>query len=220
VPRIKKVLAFVLSLVSVAGVNFIPLEMWLYRDFSSGQTMFLYLMENLMAVPLAVLFVLLFAPKNDVVKKPRTRKEIISAYLVIALTFSLGGAIFMTFFLIGILKAPLNLHLVWNAAMWIGFFLAIEFCADSLMLRPLSLWKAELFLSRRLGNVFLLFLSVFIGIFLALFVESWFVVPFVILKTLADIGEQIRTFTGYNERSDEAETAASFFSKPNVRVSR
>jgi hypothetical protein len=182
--------------------------------------MFLYLIENLMAVPLAVLFVLLFAPKRDTAKKPRTRKEIISAYLVVALTFSIGGGIFLAFFVIGILKTPLNIQLIGNAAMWIGFFLVIEFCADSLMLRPLSLWKAELFLSRRLGNVFLLFLSVFIGIFLALFVESWFVVPFVILKTLADIGEQIKVFTGYKERPDEAETAASFFSKSKVHVNR
>ena len=80
------------------------------------------------------------------------------------------------------------------------------------MLRPFSLKKSEFFLTRSLGRVFLLFLAVFIGIFLAAYADKWFVIPFIALKTIADIGEQIQLFTG----KEKHQTNSFFSTKPKV----
>ncbi len=63
--KTRRTLGFALSLVSVAGVNFIPLEMWLHDDFSGAQSMILYWLENILAIFLAIVFVFLFAPRRD-----------------------------------------------------------------------------------------------------------------------------------------------------------
>jgi hypothetical protein len=84
---------------------------------------------------------------------------------------------------------------------WIFGFLVLEFIADSIMLRPLSLVQADAFLTRSVRRVFLLFLCVFLGIFLAAFVDSGFVAPFIILKTLADIADQIEIYQGFRGKT-------------------
>jgi len=59
--------------------------------------------------------------------------------------------------------------------------------------RPLTLAKTENYLKQSMGRVALLFLAVFIGIFVALFVDKWFVIPFIALKTIVDIGGFMQT---------------------------
>jgi hypothetical protein len=52
--------------------------------------------------------------------------------------------------------------------------------------RPLPLREAETVLEQSLGRVFLLYAGVAAGVVLAAFVERWFVVPFILLKTVVD----------------------------------
>lgn len=201
--NIKSIIGFIISLISVLGINFIPLEMWLYRDFSSENTMLLYALENVAAIFLAVIFVFLFAPKREQAKKLLTRKEVLQNYLVAAVSLSVGSGIFLCAFIFLILKTEIAAAAIISGLMWIFGFQILEFIADFIMLRPLSLVKTEVFLNRSLGRIALLFLCVFLGIFLALFVDKWFVVPFIILKTLVDIGEQIQIFTGFGKKDED-----------------
>jgi Family of unknown function (DUF6498) len=212
-PGAKSIVGFIISLISVLGVNFIPLEWWLYRDFSGENTMVLYALENTVAVFLAVIFVLLFAPQKEPAKKLLTRKELLQGYLVAAIGFSVGSGVFLCAFIFLILKTKIAVAAMLSALLWIFGFQILEFIADSIMLRPLSLSKAGIFLNRSLGRVFLLFLGVFIGIFVALFADKWFVLPFVILKTIVDIGEQIQIFTGFGKKGDEVNLLTENFRK-------
>jgi Family of unknown function (DUF6498) len=210
----KKIVGFLISLVSVLGINFIPLEMWLYRDFSSESAMLFYAIENVIAIIFAVFFVFLFAPnqeenpdyhrREEILKehpafpiiKVRQKKEILQGYLVFSLGFSAAGGIFLSAFVFLILKAEIQFISIMTAVWWIIGFQILELFGDFLMLRPLTLAQTEAFLKRSMGRVALLFLSIFLGVFLALFVDRWFVVPFIALKTMVDIGEQIQIFKG------------------------
>lgn len=204
----KTIIGFIISLISVLSINFIPLEMWLYRDFSGENAMILYALENILAIIFAAIFVLLFAPRKEQAKKLVTRKEILQGYLVASIGLSLGSGIFLFAFIFLILKAEIFWLTIFSALIWIFGFLILEFIADAIMLRPLSLAKAQIFLNRSLGRVVLLFLCVFIGIFVALFADKWFIVPFVILKTIVDIGEQIQIFTGFGKNNHEIKSTA------------
>jgi hypothetical protein len=212
--KIKTIVGFMISLISVLGINFIPLEMWLYRNFSAESAMFFYALENIAAIFLAFIFVWLFAPRREEnpdyerkeeilkehpafpVEKIRRKKEMLEGYLIFSLGFSVGSLIFLLAFIFLILKVEIQFTAVVTALIWILGFQVLEFFGDFLMLRPLTLAKTEVFLKRSMGRVALLFISVFIGIFLALFANKWFVVPFIALKTLVDIGEQIEIFKG------------------------
>jgi hypothetical protein len=210
-----------ISLICVLGINFIPLEMWLYRDFSSESAMFFYALENIAAIILAAIFVFLFAPKEEInpdyhrkeeilktypafpVVKIRQKAEILKSYLVFSFGFSLGSMTFLTVFIFLVLKTKIQFEAIISGLIWILIFQILEFFGDFLMLRPLTLAKSEVFLKRSMGRVALLFLSVFMGIFLAAFVNKWFVVPFVVLKTLIDIGEQFQILKGLQIRKIE-----------------
>jgi hypothetical protein len=192
----KSIIGFVISLISVLGVNFIPLEMWFYKDYSSETTMVVYALENVLAIILATVFLLLFAPRRDRTAKIKTRKELLQVYLMSSVSLTVGSGIFLSVFIFGILRADVTFPAVAQAMIWISGFLALEFIGDFIMLRPLSLAQADTFLTRSIRRVFLLFLGVFLGIFLAAIVDRGFVAPFIILKTLADIADQIEIFQG------------------------
>lgn len=212
--KVKTLIGFVIALISVLGINFIPLEMWLFRDFSGESAMFFYALENVAAIALATVFVLLFAPKEEVnsdygrmekdaakkslfsITKIRKRSEILQAYLVFSIGFSLGSIVLMCAFVFLVLKTQIQFEAVMTGLVWIFGFQILEFFGDFLMLRPLTLAQTEVFLKRSMGRVALLFLAVFVGFFLAAVADRWFVVPFVVLKTYVDIVEQVQIFRG------------------------
>lgn len=196
----KSIIGFIISVVSVLGINFIPLEMWLYKNYSGETTMVVYALENVLAIFLATVFIFLFAPRRDQTAKIRTRHELLQIYLISSLGLSAGSGIFLSLFIFGILRADVAFPAVAEALVWISGFLVLEFIGDFIMLRPLSLAQADAFLNRSIRRVFLLFLGVFLGVFLAAIVDTWFVVPFVILKTLADIADQIEIYQGFRSK--------------------
>jgi hypothetical protein len=195
----KSISGFLLALVSVAGVNFVPLEMWLDRDFSAETLMIVYAVENAVAFALGIAFVRLFAPARDSSSKLKTRREVLELYLALGAGFGLASSIFMVGFIFLVLRAPVDFAAVAEASVWIFGFQLLLFAADALMLRPLDLLGAQLYLNRSLGRIFLLFLCVCVGFAVAFFVEKWFVLPFIVLKTITDVGEQIQIFTGKGE---------------------
>ena len=197
----KSTVGFIISVVSVLGINFIPLEMLLYKNYSSETTMVVYALENVLAIFLAAVFILLFAPRLDRTGKIRTRKELLQMFLISTISLAVGSGIFLSFFIFGILRANVDFPAVAAAMIWVSGFLVLEFIADFIMLRPLSLAQADAFLTRSVRRVFLLFLCVFLGIFLAAFVGNGFVVPFIILKTLADIADQIEIYQGFRDKT-------------------
>jgi hypothetical protein len=197
----KSIIGFIISVISVLGINFVPLEMLLYKDYSSETTMVVYALENVLAIFLATVFILLFAPPSDPKGKIKTRKELLQVYLISTVSLTLGSGIFLSIFIFGIFRADVTFRAVAEAMIWISGFLALEFIGDFIMLRPLSLARADDFLTRSVRRVFLLFLGVFLGIFLAAFVSSGFVAPFIILKTLADIADQIEIYQGFRGKA-------------------
>ena len=175
--------------------------MLLYKDYSSETTMVVYALENVLAIILATVFILLFAPREDQTAKIRTRKELLQVYLLSSVGLTVGSGIFLSVFIFGIIRADVTFPAIAQALIWISGFLVMEFVGDSIMLRPLSLVQADVFLTRSIKRVFLLFLGVFLGVFLAAFGNKWFVAPFVILKTLADIADQIEIYQGFRNKT-------------------
>jgi hypothetical protein len=196
----KSIIGFIISVISVLGINFIPLEMLLYKDYSSETTMVVYALENVLAIILATAFILLFAPRTDQTAKIRTRKELVQVYLLSSVSLTIGSGVFLSVFIFGIMRADVTFPAVAQAMIWICGFLVLEFIGDFIMLRPLSLAQADNFLTRSIRRVFLLFLGVFLGVFLAAFGNKMFVMPFIILKTLADIADQIEIYQGFRNK--------------------
>ena len=87
-------------------------------------------------------------------------------------------------------------------------FELIAFAAGYFRLRPLSIARAESVLERTLGRVFLLHLGVFIGVFLAAAFASWFVWPFIVLKTITDVGQALQAL-GRRETDGAPEAPAT-----------
>jgi hypothetical protein len=88
----------------------------------------------------------------------------------------------------------------------IVLFQVLGFLGDLFLLGPLPPVKAEALLEQSLGRVFMLYLAVFAGVFLALFMDHWFILPFAVLKTIVDLavpasilakrGERLSTHNG------------------------
>lgn len=175
--------------------------MLLYKNYSSETTMVVYAIENVLAIFLATVFILLFAPRRARTGEIRTRKELLQMYLISTICMTIGSGIVLSFFIFWIIRADVTFSAVAEAMIWISGFLVLEFIGDFIMLRPLSLAQADAFLTRSVRRVFLLFLCVFLGIFLAAFVSRGFVMPFIILKTLADIADQIEIYQGFRNKT-------------------
>lgn len=173
-------------LVGVIGINAVPAAGFFAGGWSASQTMLLYLLENLSLVVLAALRVRLFVLADQ-------RKSLVSTFLMVGLGFSGVSAIFVAFFLFAIIKAPVDLTETMQA---FGMIAAVQLgvvAYDAAMgPRPLPVANGEKILEQTLGRVFLLAMAVFIGMFVAAFVERWFVVPFMILKTIVDVGTQVQ----------------------------
>jgi Family of unknown function (DUF6498) len=67
-------------------------------------------------------------------------------------------------------------------------FQLVIFLTDLRRLRGINLPDAETYLTGALGRVFLLAFAVWAGLLLAFFVNSAFVIPFIVLKTIVDVG--------------------------------
>jgi hypothetical protein len=207
----KSIAKLIISEISAIGINLVPLSLWLFEDYSSETTMILYLLESVVAIILAISCVLLLAPARERAEnKTLERNKIVLDFLLIAGLFAVALSVFVTAFIFLVLKAHIPASHVKFGLMCMAAFQIFEFASNLFLLRPLSLKQAEIFLSQSMGGLALLHISVFIGIFLALFVEDWFVLPFIIFRTLIDIATPIQFFMGKKTEAESIPDEATF----------
>ncbi|HEY8561505.1 MAG TPA: DUF6498-containing protein [Pyrinomonadaceae bacterium] len=196
--NIKSIAGFALSILTALGINFIPLEMWLSDDFSGAEAMVLYALENFVMLTLALILVRLLAPRYDdkVPKEYRSRKVLLQGFALVGYGFCLATSIFIAFFSFGILPEKASLPEVFAALKWIVVLQLVGFVIDLVFLRPMSLVGAERLIRKSLGRIMIVqFFGVFVGVFCA-FLFGSFILPFIILKTLFEIGRVFEFFFG------------------------
>lgn len=179
-------------------INVIPLALWFYEDYTAETTMLIYVLESGAALVLAIICVWLISPSYDPEGKNEYKKrgKLIADFSMISFGFLGILTIFACGFVLLVLKAEIDpKNVLYGFLLVVGFLLG-EFVVNILTLRPLPLRKAEFFLSKSMGKTALLFIGVFIGAFLSAYEKAWFVIPFIVLKTIADIGEPIQFFLG------------------------
>ena len=205
--RIKVTLRLLAAEITAIAINVVPLALWLYEDYSAEATMLIYGLECAAAIAFAALFVLIASPPYDPegTAKYKRKGKLISDFLVVSVGLLAATTVFMSAFLFLVLRAQIQLSvLVWAFMIVLAFQFA-EFIIDIFTLRPLPLRKAEHYLTRSMGRSALLFMGIFLGIFLAGIVNEWFVVPFIVLKTIVDIGEPIQFLFGKEKNTRELE---------------
>ncbi len=207
---------YFIAALQALGINAVPVLGMFAADWSVETAMLLYLLENLIGIPLAALLVRLLAPAREDAPgmRVRHRREILKTYLIVALSFSLGSAIFILFVTYRTTNGQVDLTGLRTGLGAIGLFALFGFLVDLVYMRPLSLPRAEKVLERSLGRIFLLYLAVFVGMFLAIFGLASFFIPFVVLKTLVDIGYLLQAFPGAR-RVDETEPAGDADAPPS-----
>ena len=181
-------------MISVFGINFIPLELLLDRGFSVRWAMLLYLCENLFAIVISAMVVYFLAPAAESGEGPRTRSDTIVNFVVAGGFTTVVTGILLTAFIFLVLKASFSVEVFVTSLIWMVGFQIFEFAGAAVMISPLSLKRAETFLNRTLLRVILLMLCVLFGVFCAAWIDAWFVIPFIVLKTLVDLGGQCQVF--------------------------
>lgn len=181
----KSVTGFVLSILTTLGINFIPLELWLSDNFSGAETMVLYALENLVMLTLALILIWLLAPRSDW-----------RGFAVTGYSFCIVTSIFIGYFTFGLMPGEIALSDVMGAMKSVIILQLIGFIIDLVFLRPMSSIGAERVMRNSLGRILVVqFFGVFIGVFCA-FLFGNFVLPFIIIKTLFDIGKIYEFFFG------------------------
>jgi hypothetical protein len=205
----KAILSTITSILTALGSNAVPAGGVFLSGWAAETAVLLYLMENVVSLLLAVLRVRLLAPAGEDVPggKPLKRMELLKAYLLIGLGFSVASAVFILGFLFLIPATKVDVQ--WQAIQWglagISAFQLFGFIWDLFLLRPLSLARGETLLKASLGRINLLYLAVFIGICVAFFEGRWFLGPFVVFKTIVDIGAPLQFFWGRRKQALGAE---------------
>lgn len=120
------------------------------------------------------------------------RTEMLKGYLLITISLSVGTAVFMLVFLFLIMRVELDLAALRSGLGAILTFQLLNLLGDMVWLRALSLDRAEKLLEQSMGRVALLYLAVFAGICAAPFHVYGFLLPFIGLKTMVDVGQPIQ----------------------------
>lgn len=213
---------------SALGINAVPAIGLFGLGWGWETTMLLYLLETLIGIPLVALRIRLLAPAQEEVigaTLPATvalsdrrrgtkviryawpttngvkyeRDGLLKSYLVVVVGFSLVVGVFMTTFLFLIQGAPVDGAALRSGLLGILAFQLLGFLSDWVWLRPLSLVRAEKLTEQSMGRAALLYLAVFMGICAAPFLTNGFLLPFIGLKTIVDVGQPIQTFLEYRK---------------------
>lgn len=173
------------------GRNAVPAAGLFLFDWQSFEPMFLYLGENIAMLLLAALTVRLLAPEQRQGEerhdpaKANTRGDLLRTFLLVGGGFTLVATVIVTF--IGVIRGFRPDRSFLSS---LGIMLATQFIGfvwDLFARRGLTFSQYEHALERSLGRVFLLAAGVFLGIWGAVLLGASFVVPFIVLKTLADL---------------------------------
>jgi hypothetical protein len=203
---------------TLLGINAVPAVGVFAGGWPPETAMLVYLLETFTMIGLSALRVRLLAPAREETpqpaspllvgatvttpagsrilsgNKPRDRRQILEGFLVVSFGFSAASGVFIAAFLFLFLKAPIAASDVATGMVTILAFQLFELVADLLLWRRLSLGQAETLLLQSLRRTFVLYFGVFAGVCGAAYAESWFVMPFIALKTLMDVGIQVEHF--------------------------
>ncbi len=175
---------------AVMGVNAVPVLGWLRETWTAETAMLLYYLETVAVLLLAGVLVRLAVPAADARGIPiaAKRNKLVRDYWLV-----MGGFAFV----IGVFLAVMLLLFRGIAVPWAAVgaamvvIVALQLFAygwEAYQLRPLDMADAETLISRDMGRIAILHLGVLFGVFLAAFRTEWFVWPFLVLKTIVDIG--------------------------------
>ncbi len=178
----------VAALLSIAK-NGVPALGILLRDWAAPSALLLYLGENIVLALLGALTVLLVAPKSEVIEgKLKSRRESLQTFFLIAAPFTFGAAVITLAVIVIRTEYAIDARELATGFALMLLFQAIGFFVGLRQMRGITLADSENMLVSILGRIFLLALAVWIGLILAFFVSSAFVIPFMILKTIVDLG--------------------------------
>lgn len=194
----KSIVGFVLSILTTLGINFIPLEMWFYEDFSGAETMVLYALENIVALSLGLLLVRLLAPASDktLPKTYQSRKEIIGGYALLGYVGCIAASVFIFAFVFVVMKSKISLAEVQAAMKYVLIFQLFGFAIDIVLMRRLTLVGADRVLRKSLSRIWgVQVFGTFLGVLCMAFFGK-FVLPFIVMKTLYDLCKTYEFFFG------------------------
>lgn len=199
--RVRSTLRLAVAEIAAVAINIIPITLWYFDDLSAKAAMLVYAFEALFAVVFAILCVQLISPAYDPEgsSKYKRKGKLIADFSMIAFGFLGVLGVFVGVFIFLFLGVDFDLLTIAIALVIVLAFQVAEFFVDVVTFRPLPLKRAEFLLSNSMGKTAVLFFGVFFGVFLAGFVNEWFVLPLIVLKTIIDIGEPIQFFLGKGE---------------------
>lgn len=189
----------IISEITAVAINIIPLALWFFEDYSVETIVVLYALESVLAMIFALLCVLLLsaAKESSDDGKFRTKSEVVKSFLLVCGMGTLIVLVFPATFIFLFGKGEgVSFSDVKFALYFILAFQLFEFVSNLYLLRPLSLKEGEFLLSFSFGGIALLLISIFIGVFLTVFFNISVFLPFIILKTITDIGQPIQCFLG------------------------
>ena len=172
-----------------------PAAGWLRELWSAETAMLLYYLETLVVVLLVGFGLRLVVPAVDQSGRDirAARDRLISNYRLVMFGFTGVIGVFMATFLLLFMRVPVP----WSAVGWVMTAITglqlFTYGWEVHRLRPLDIADAETLINRDIGRIAVLHLGVFFGAFLAAVRAEWFVWPFIILKTLVDIGSLLAT---------------------------
>ncbi len=177
-----------LTLALTLGRNGIPAALVFLRDWNASNAMLLYLGENVAAVLLVLLAVRLTAPARETIEgRMKTRGESLRTFLLVAVPFTFGAAVFAGFVIAVKTEYVLDARELGSGLAMMFVFQLVGFAMTLRQLRGTTLADAEHVLVSVLGRVFLLAFAVWAGMFLIVLLSGAFFLPFVALKTLVDV---------------------------------
>lgn len=179
----RRTFGIALSVLSIVGVNLVPVEMFLYRSFSASSAFAYFAVETAVGIILTTMAFLLISRGLGSTE----RRETFKGFLVFSIGFWSASVIFLFAFVHLILRSAPDLDALLSAIPAMAGFEVLEVVGLMLIFGSAE-GRPTKILDPAMSRTAVLFLSVFLGIFAAAISDGYFVVPFIFLKTLADAG--------------------------------
>ncbi|MCB0209405.1 MAG: hypothetical protein KDJ52_08750 [Anaerolineae bacterium] len=225
----RPILGAITTVFTALGINAVPAIGFFGLGWGWETTMVLYLLETLLGIVFVALRIRLLSPAQQEIigaslpdnpgvlkKKSGTkvisyarptangvlynRTELLKSYLLIMGSLSVVLSVFIGVFLFMVMRVQLDPAALRSGLLAIVIFQLMGFLSDWIWLRPLSLDRAEKLGEQSLGRGALLYFAVFAGVCAAAIHPYGFLVPFIGLKTMVDVGQPIQAMVQYQRR--------------------
>ena len=211
------ILQLITSFAAILGINAIPAGLVLFGGNSAATTMVLYYLENLIAIVLTAARVRILAPADDGAYADRgidtietkshgytssrryvlrNRRVLITDYLTIALFLTVWVALPLVLMLL-LGHVNISMATILSGMGGIIIFQLLYFATDLVLLGPLTAAQAENLLSHSCSRIGLVVIAVVLGIGITMINQNWVTIPFVLLKTGADLTVTVQAFRAH-----------------------